>query len=78
MNIMRDPGALMPPGLNAFLDLRAVSTVVDVGCGSGSFTSYLAAKSSPGSLALGLDIDPNKTSHAASVSNGANLHVGCM
>lgn len=58
MNGKGDSDALMPPGLGAFLDLGAVSTIVDVGCGSGSFTSYLAAKSSPGSLALGLDIDP--------------------
>ncbi len=58
MNIMRKSDALTPPGLSSFLALSAVSTIVDVGCGSGSFTSYLAAKSSPGSLVLGLDIDP--------------------
>ncbi len=52
---MSNIDTLIPPGLVDFLDLGAVARIVDVGCGNGSFTSYLAGKARSGSIAIGLD-----------------------
>lgn len=54
---MFDVDALVPPGLVDFLHLDSVSRIVDVGCGSGSFTSDLVDQAPPGSVAIGLDIN---------------------
>ncbi len=54
---MSDIDTLIPPDLIDFLDLGALARIVDVGCGNGSFTSYLMGRASPASVAIGLDID---------------------
>lgn len=54
---MGDPDLLIPRGLGAFLELGTAATIVDLGCGTGGLTSYLARKSRPGSAAIGLDND---------------------
>ncbi len=54
---MSNIDTLIPPGLVDFLDSEAVARIVDVGCGNGSFTSYLVGQASPASVAIGLDID---------------------
>lgn len=57
MDVMPDSDLLTPRGLSAFLGLREVSRIVDVGCGNGVFTAHLLSRSSPESLAIGVDLD---------------------
>ncbi len=45
---MSNIDTLIPPGLVDFLDLEAVVRIVDVGCGNGSFTSYLLSQAASG------------------------------
>ncbi len=54
---MADTDSLIPPGLPEYLGLGTMSHIVDVGCGDGSFTSYLVGQARSGSVAIGLDID---------------------
>ncbi len=49
---------LIPPGLVDFLDLGSAQRIVDVGCGSASFTSYLIGQAPSPAGAIGLDINP--------------------
>ncbi len=54
---MPDIDPMIPPGLVDFLDLGFARRIVDVGCGSGSFTSYLLGQAPPTAVAIGLDIN---------------------
>ncbi|MFQ5919075.1 MAG: class I SAM-dependent methyltransferase [Thermoplasmata archaeon] len=56
---MSDFDTLVPSGLVDFLDLGSARRIVDVGCGSGKFTSYLLGQAPPGAVAIGMDIDPS-------------------
>ncbi len=56
---MSDLNTLVPPGLVRFLDLGSARRIVDVGCGSGKFTSYLVGQAPSPAVAIGLDIDPS-------------------
>ncbi len=64
---MPDIDPLIPPGLVDFLELGFARRIADVGCGSGSFTSYVAAQAPPGSVAIGLDINPAVVTEARSM-----------
>lgn len=48
---------LTPPWLPEFLDLHRVSTLLDVGCGSGAFTAFLSRHIAPGGHVVGIDIE---------------------
>ncbi|MFQ5987104.1 MAG: methyltransferase domain-containing protein [Thermoplasmata archaeon] len=63
---MGNPDLLTPRQLSAFLDLDVTSTIVDVGCGTGSLTSYLVRNCRTRSWAVGLDIDRDALQRAQS------------
>jgi SAM-dependent methyltransferase len=75
--------ALPRPGLleayrrgRDLLRLEPGDTVLDVGCGPGTFTAWLAARVAPDGLALGLDVSVAMLDIAARGSAAPNLVFG--
>lgn len=76
---MREPDLLTPPWIGDFLDVKGMSRILDVGCGTGVFTSYLRDVGSPRARPVGLDGDRRALREAQAngitVIRGDALHL---
>lgn len=58
-NWFMNPNVALFEQLTRFLSVDGTHSVIDVGCGKGSFLSYLADRTQPGLSLTGIDLSPN-------------------